>query len=77
MQFFVSASTIVYSTGLYNIPKVRQRWLEDILLVYALHLASSIGLVIAVGRLLDAGYNINKRNKSGGTPLYFAYFKGH
>ncbi|KAH8726168.1 ankyrin repeat-containing domain protein [Phaeosphaeriaceae sp. PMI808] len=77
IQFPISASTIVYSTDLYNMPEVRQRWVEDTPPVYALHLASSAGLVTAVDRLLDAGCDINEKDRSGSSPLYSACFEGH
>ncbi|KAF2022633.1 ankyrin [Setomelanomma holmii] len=77
MQFLVSASTIVYSTGLYNVPSVRQRWVGDAPPTYALHLASSAGLSSAVVRLLDAGCDTNERDGSGGTPLYHACLEAH
>jgi ankyrin repeat protein len=72
MQFSVSASTIVYSTSLYNVPSVRQRWVSGALPIYALHLASSAGLSSAIVRLLDAGCDVNERDGSGNTPLYHA-----
>jgi ankyrin repeat protein len=77
MQFSVSASTIVYSTSLYNIPAVRQLWVDDKPPEYALHLASSAGLIRAVVRLLDAGCDVNEGDGSGGTPLYYACSEAH
>jgi ankyrin repeat protein len=77
MQFSVSASTIVYSTALYNIPAVRQHWVDNTPLEYALHLASSAGLISAIVRLLRAGYNVNKADRSGSTPLYYACSEAH
>ncbi|KAH7125709.1 ankyrin repeat-containing domain protein [Dendryphion nanum] len=77
MSFVVSASTIVYSTALYNVPAVKLRWVEHAPPDYALHLASSAGLIDAVVPLLDAGCDINERDGNGGTPLYHACSEAH
>jgi hypothetical protein len=76
MQFSVSASTIVYSTSLYNVPSVRQRWGSGALPIYALHLASAAGLGNAIVRLLDAECDVNERDGRGSTPLYHACLEG-
>ena len=77
MRFPVSAGTVVYSSNLYDIPKIRERWVDDAPPAYVLHRACSAGLATAVERLLDAGCNVKERDGSGGTPLYFASLEGH
>jgi ankyrin repeat protein len=77
IQFSVSASTIVYSTSLYSVPILRQRWVGEASPIYALQLASSAGLNTAVIRLLDAGCEINERDGEGRTPLYHACLQTH
>ncbi|KAF3010908.1 hypothetical protein E8E13_009917 [Curvularia kusanoi] len=76
VDFLVTPSTIVYSTGLYSITAVRQRWLEQVPPTYALHLAASAGLTGAVNRLLGAGCDINERDSNDSTPLYYACLNG-
>jgi ankyrin repeat protein len=77
MEFLVSASTVVYSTNLYRINAIRQRWLVHVPPRYALHLASSAGLTSAVVRLLEAGCDVYERDGNGGTPLYLACHENH
>jgi hypothetical protein len=77
MRFPVSAGTVVYSSSLYDISEVRERWVDDAPPTYALHRACSAGLATAVDRLLDAGCDIKERDGSGCTPLYFASLEGH
>jgi ankyrin repeat protein len=77
IRFSVSASTIVYSTSLYDVPAIRQCWVGDASPTYALQLASSAGLVKAVSRLLDTGCDIDERDREGRTPLYHACLHAH
>ncbi|EFQ90116.1 hypothetical protein CFE70_010584 [Pyrenophora teres f. teres 0-1] len=72
MDFSVTPSTIVYSTSLYSIPTVRQKWVEQVPPTYALHLAASAGLTSAVNRLLEAGCDINEKDSNNSTSLYYA-----
>ncbi|KAF2714347.1 ankyrin, partial [Pleomassaria siparia CBS 279.74] len=72
MEYPVTASKIVYSTSLYNIPTVRQRWVDQTPPKYALHLASSAGLTSAVIRLLESGCDVNEKDGSDITPLHHA-----
>ena len=74
IQFPVSASTIIYSTSLYNIPNIRKQWAGETPPEYALQLASSAGLTSAIIRLLNEGYNVNERDENGSTSLYHACF---
>lgn len=60
MDFLVTPSTIVYSTSLYNIPTIRQKWVEQAPPTYALHLAASAGLTSAVNRLLRQGATLTR-----------------
>ncbi|KAJ8108903.1 hypothetical protein OPT61_g7845 [Boeremia exigua] len=72
MDFVVTPSTIVYSTSLYNIPTIQQRWVDYTPPVYALHLAASAGLIIAVVRLLEAGCDVDQKDSNKNAPLYYA-----
>ncbi|KAF2785832.1 hypothetical protein K505DRAFT_330763, partial [Melanomma pulvis-pyrius CBS 109.77] len=74
MDFMVTPSTIVYSTSLYNIPTIRQRWIDQMPPTFALHLAASAGLTNAVIRLLEAGCDVNERDGMDSTALYYACF---
>ena len=76
MNFSVTPSTIVYSTSLYNVPTVRQKWVNQTPPTYALHLAASAGLTSAVVRLLRAGCDINEKDSTYSTPLYYACLNG-
>jgi hypothetical protein len=72
MDFFVTSSTIVYSTSLYGIVAVRQKWVDQTPPAYALHLAASAGLTGAIYRLLEAGCGIDEKDTTDCTPLYYA-----
>jgi ankyrin repeat protein len=72
VEFLVSASTIMYSTSLYNITAIRQRWVDQTTPKYALHLAASARLSSAINRLLKEGCDVNEKDGSGSTPLYYA-----
>ncbi|KAF2805686.1 uncharacterized protein BDZ99DRAFT_109722 [Mytilinidion resinicola] len=74
MQFLVTPATVVYSTSLYNIPAVRQQWVDQTPPTYALHLAASAGLTSAVIRLLEGGCDVNEKDGSGSTSLCYACF---
>jgi len=76
MNILVSPSTIVYSTSLYNIPNIRQRWVDQTPPTHALHLAASAGLNSAVIRLLEGGYDIDEKDRSGSTSLYYSCLNG-
>ncbi|OAG06012.1 ankyrin [Paraphaeosphaeria sporulosa] len=76
MDFLVTPGTIVYSTSLYNVPTLRQKWVEQAPPTYALHLAASAGLTSAVNRLLEAGCDINEKDSNDSTPLYYACSDG-
>ncbi|KAF2623301.1 ankyrin [Macroventuria anomochaeta] len=76
MKFRVTPDTIVYSTSLYNIPIVRQKWVDQTPPKYALHLAVSAGLTSAVIRLLDGGYEVDEKDGSDNTSLYYACLNG-
>jgi ankyrin repeat protein len=77
MDFLVNPGTIVYSTKLYNIPTVRQTWVDQTPPTYALHLAAAAALTDAVLRLLEVGCNINEKDTTDSTPLYYACRNGH
>jgi ankyrin repeat protein len=74
MRFPVTAGTIVFSTGLFDVSDLRQQWTNDSIPQYALHLAASSGLVSAVRRLLEAGCDVNERDTEQSTPLHHACF---
>jgi hypothetical protein len=76
MDFSITPGTVIYSTNLYNIPTVRQRWVDQTPPTYALHLAASAGLTEAVIRLLRAECNINEKDSTDNTPLYYACLNG-
>ncbi|KAH6621900.1 ankyrin repeat-containing domain protein [Boeremia exigua] len=76
MDFLVTSSTVVYSTILYNIPTVRQKWVGQTIPAYALHLAASAGLNEAVVRLLEAGCRVEEVDSTGSSPLYYACLNG-
>jgi hypothetical protein len=76
MEFLVTPDTIVYSTSLYNIPTVRQRWVDQMPSTFALHLAASAGLTNAVIRLLEAGCDVDERDGTDSNVLYYACFNG-
>jgi ankyrin repeat protein len=77
MTFLVTPGTIVYSTSLYNIPTLSQQWIDQTPPIYSLHLAASAGLTGAVTRLLKGGSEIDEKDQSGSTPLYYASLNGH
>ena len=77
MDFLVTPSTIVYSTNLYSITAVRQKWVEQVPPTYALHLVASAGLTSAVHQLLEAGCDINEKDSNSSTPLYYACLYGN
>ena len=77
MTFLVTPGTIIYSTSLYNIPTLSQQWIDETPPIYALHLAASAGLTGAVIRLLKGGCEIDEKDRSGSTPLYYASLNGH
>jgi ankyrin repeat protein len=77
MDFLVTPGTIVYSTSLYNIPTLSQQWIDQTPPMYALHLAASSGLTSAVIRLLKGSCDINEKDQSGSTPLYYASLSGY
>jgi ankyrin repeat protein len=77
ISFPVSASTFIYGSRLYNMPRLRQRWANDTPPTYGLHLACSAGLSDAVIRLLDAGCDTNEKDGQGVTPLYYASSEAH
>ncbi|RAR13708.1 ankyrin repeat-containing protein [Stemphylium lycopersici] len=77
MDFPVTASTIMYSTSLYNIPVLRHQWIDQTPPMYALHLAASAGLTSSVMRLLKEGCDIDEIDQSGNTPLYKTSLNGH
>ncbi|KAF1832007.1 ankyrin, partial [Decorospora gaudefroyi] len=77
MTFLVTPGTIMYSTSLYNIPALRQQWIDQTPPMYALHLAASAGLTSAVIRLLKEGCDIDEKYQNGSTPLYYASLNGH
>ncbi|KAF2025955.1 ankyrin, partial [Setomelanomma holmii] len=76
MGFLVTAGTIVYSTSIYSIPAIRQKWVDQTPPTYALHLAASAGLTSAVTRLLQAGCDTNEKDSNDSTPLYYACLHG-
>ncbi|KAF2994958.1 hypothetical protein E8E13_002790 [Curvularia kusanoi] len=71
-KIMVTPGTLVYSSHLYHVPSVRQKWCDGTSPKYALHLAASARLPTAVIRLLQAGYDVNEKDSYGQTPLYFA-----
>ncbi|KAH9862833.1 hypothetical protein J1614_010926 [Plenodomus biglobosus] len=77
MAFLVTPGTIVYSTSLFNIPTLSQRWIDQTPPMYALHHAASAGLTSAVIRLLKGGCDIDEKDRNGCTPLYHASLNGH
>jgi ankyrin repeat protein len=77
MSFLVTPSTVIYSTSLYNVPTVRQRWVDETLPTYAMHLAASAGLMSAVVRLLEGGGNVNEKDGEDCTPLYYTCLSGN
>ncbi|OCK73445.1 hypothetical protein K432DRAFT_420720 [Lepidopterella palustris CBS 459.81] len=77
VSFLVSASTIIYGTHLFEIDHIRTGWIDLTPPKYALHQASSTGLVNAVKRLLEQGCDINERDKNGASPIYYASVRSH
>ncbi|KAF2848266.1 ankyrin [Plenodomus tracheiphilus IPT5] len=77
MAFPVTPGTIMYSTSLYNIATLSQRWIDQTPPMYALHLAASAGLTSAVSRLLKGGCDIDEKDRSGSTPLYYTSLNDH
>ena len=70
--FPVSASSIIYCTWLYNVSCLKNQWASHTAPQYALHLASSAGLIDAVSALIEAGYNVYEKDTNGFTPLSYA-----
>jgi hypothetical protein len=73
----VSASTIVYGTYLFEIDYFRSRWVDLTPPEYALHQASSTGLVNGVRRLIAQGCDVNARDGKDASPIYYASARGH
>ena len=76
MNFLVTPDTVVYSTSLYSIPTIRQRWIDQVPPRYALHLAASAGLTSAVIRVLEEGYDVDEKDGKDSTSLYYACLNG-
>jgi ankyrin repeat protein len=76
MQFPVTAATVVFSTGLFDVSALRQQWTNGLIPQYALHLAAAGGLASAVSRVLEVEVecDINERDAEQCTPLYHACF---
>jgi hypothetical protein len=77
IDFLVTPGTIVFNTSLYNMPTVRQRWVDRTPPAYALYLAASARLTSAVLRLLEGGCHVDEEDTSGGTSLYYACLNGN
>ncbi|EUC44175.1 hypothetical protein COCMIDRAFT_98978 [Bipolaris oryzae ATCC 44560] len=77
IDFRVTPATIIYSTRLYNIPTIKQRWVGQTPPIYALHLAASAGLVDAIIRLLEEGSEIDEKDGDQCTSMYYACQNGH
>ncbi|KAF2104338.1 ankyrin [Rhizodiscina lignyota] len=72
LSFEVSASTVVYATYLFEVEQVQKRWVGPSPPRYALHQASSAGVVDGIKRLLGQNANIDEKDWRGGSPLYYA-----
>ncbi|PSN60762.1 hypothetical protein BS50DRAFT_639822 [Corynespora cassiicola Philippines] len=72
MSIPVSASTVVYGTRLYDVPVIREKWAGGIVPKHALHFACSAGLLGAVTRLLEDGYDASEEDENSTTALYHA-----
>ena len=76
-SFPLSAGVIIYATQLYEIPSIRTRWAGSRPPKNALHHASSAGLLSAVGRLLEQGYDVDERDSDGVAAIHYASEGGH
>jgi len=77
ISFPVSASTVLYETHLYDIPRLQTRWIGHTPPKYALHSASSSGLVHAVNRLVEQGCDVNEIDEKGVDSVYYASREGY
>ncbi|OCL11618.1 hypothetical protein AOQ84DRAFT_422946, partial [Glonium stellatum] len=77
VDFFVSATTILYATHLIDIPQIAKQYSGLPMPKYALHRASSTGLVEVMGRLIATGCVIDEKDNDGTTPLYHSCREGH
>ncbi|KAJ6267202.1 hypothetical protein PSV08DRAFT_412143 [Bipolaris maydis] len=77
INFLVTPAKIIYSTRLYKVPAIRQRWVGQSPPIYVLHLAASAGLVDAIMRLLEEGVDINEKDGVECTSMHYACQNGH
>ena len=77
VSFEVSASTILYSTILFNVPQIAEQYAGLALSDYVLHRASAGGLIDLVVRLIGEGYDVKEEDNQGVTPLYYSCSGGH
>ncbi|KAH7555089.1 hypothetical protein BM1_07750 [Bipolaris maydis] len=77
INFLVTPAKIIYSTRLYKVPTIRQRWVGQSPPIYVLHLAASAGLVDAIMRLLEEGVDINEKDGVECTSMHYACQNGH
>jgi hypothetical protein len=77
VKYPVVASTIVLGTQLFEIDKIKTRWLGNTAPKYALHQASRIGSLNAVIWLLDLEIQVDEQDGKGISPIYYAAMEGH
>ncbi|OCL05705.1 ankyrin, partial [Glonium stellatum] len=77
LAFPVNASSIIFSTTLYNIPEIRLQFSDTAVPKYALHLACDFDQPAAVIHLLENGYDIHECDDDGAMPLYYACLRGN
>jgi ankyrin repeat domain-containing protein 50 len=77
VSFEVSASTILYSTVLFDVPQIAKQYAGIALSDYVLHRASAGGLIDLVIRLIGEGYDVKEEDDQGVTSLYYSCSGGH
>jgi ankyrin repeat domain-containing protein 50 len=77
ITFVVSASTIIYGTYLFDVSHLQTHWVGLTPPRYALHHASSAGLLNVVNRLVEQGCDIDERDRRSASPIYYASDRGH
>ena len=76
-SFPVSASTIIYATHLYDDPQLREHWVGHDLPRFALHSASTAGLLNVVERLVSRGCKVEEVDDQGNRAIHYAARRGH
>jgi ankyrin repeat protein len=77
VSYHVDASTILYSTHLYDIALLKTQLVDSQVPKYALHNAAANGSLQAVARLVEVGCSIDEKDENHRPPLLFAALGGY